>query len=95
MTTNNFIFKGLSQINIKSKKKTSNIMLVLLCSMITIYTIAAFALQYFTGYEINDTLTVSFFAFWGGEAGFLACIKISKVIKGEEISENQDESAKA
>jgi hypothetical protein len=33
------------------------------------------------------TLTTAWFAFWGSEAGFLTCIKISKVLKGELPSE--------
>ena len=70
--------------NIKQKKKVSNIMLVVTCTMIILYAIANFALQYFAGVEVSPTLTTAWFAFWGSEAGFLACIKISKVLKNAD-----------
>jgi hypothetical protein len=34
--------------------------------------------------EVSPTLTTAWFAFWGSEAGFLTCIKISKVLKGTD-----------
>jgi hypothetical protein len=52
--------------------------------MIILYAAANFALQYFAGIEVSPTLTTAWFAFWGSEAGFLTCIKISKVIKGDQ-----------
>lgn len=63
----------------KPKKKVSNIMLVLICIMIVLYTVADFALQYFTGVEVSPTLTTAWFAFWGTEIIALAAIKTSKV----------------
>lgn len=36
------------------KKKVSNIMLVLICIMIIVYTVAAFILQWIAGYEISS-----------------------------------------
>ena len=66
----------------KSKKKVSNIMLVIACLMITLYAAANFALQYFTGVEVSPTLTTAWFTFWGGELFCLAGIKVSKVLKG-------------
>lgn len=66
----------------KSKKKVSNIMLVLVCIMITLYAAANFALQYFTSIEVSPTLTTAWFAFWGGELFCLTGIKVSKVLKG-------------
>lgn len=67
----------------KPKKKVSNIMLVVTCTMIILYAAANFVLQFFTSIEVSPTLTTAWFAFWGSEAGFLTCIKISKVLKGE------------
>ncbi len=63
----------------KSKKKVSNIMLVIICAMIIIYTAADFALQYFTTIEVSPTLTTAWFAFWGTELVALAAIKTTKV----------------
>jgi hypothetical protein len=74
----------------KSKKKVSNIMLVIACTMITLYAIASFILQYFVQTEISTTLTTSWFAFWGSELFLLAGIKVSKVIKGEGTSSTED-----
>ena len=66
----------------KPKKKVSNIMLVLICTMIILYTAADFALQYFAGIEVSPTLTTAWFSFWGVELVALAAIKVSKVKKG-------------
>ena len=63
----------------KSKKKVSNIMLVIICIMIILYTIADFALQYFASIEVSPTLTTAWFAFWGTELVALAAIKTTKV----------------
>ena len=63
----------------KPKKKVSNIMLVLICTMIILYTAAAFVLQYYTSIEISPTVTTSWYAFWGGELICLASIRITKV----------------
>jgi uncharacterized membrane protein YwzB len=57
------------------KKKTSTIMLILICIMIILYTVANFALQYFTTIEVSPTLTTAWFAFWGTELVALAAIK--------------------
>lgn len=64
----------------KPKKKVSNIVLVLACTMIILYAAANFALQYFTGVEVSPTLTTAWFTFWGSELFMLAGIKISKVL---------------
>ena len=63
----------------KPKRKVSNIMLVIICSMIVLYTAADFVLQYFTNIEVSPTLTTAWFAFWGTEIIALAAIKTSKV----------------
>ena len=73
----------------KPKKKVSNIMLVLICTMIILYTAADFALQYFTSIEVSPTLTNAWFAFWGTELVALAAIKTTKVIRGEKESQEE------
>lgn len=79
------------------KRKVSNILLVLICVMIVLYTAATFVLQYFTSVEISPTLTTAWFAFWGTELVALAAIKTSKLKHGEqkeieeEIKENPEE----
>lgn len=69
------------------KKKVSNIMLVLICTMIILYTAANFALQYFTQIEVSPTLTTAWFAFWGTELVALAAIKTSKLKHGQDKEE--------
>ena len=77
--------------NSKPKKKVSNIMLVLICTMIILYTAANFALQYFAGVEVSPTLTTAWFAFWGTELVALAAIKTSKLKhQKEEIIVEED-----
>ena len=78
----------------KPKKKVSNIMLVLICAMIIMYTIADFALQYFTSIEVSPTLTTAWFAFWGVELVNLTIIKTSKIKHNnqEECVGNSEES---
>ena len=61
------------------KKSVSNAMLVLICAMIILYTIANFVLQYFVQVEVSPTLTTAWFAFWGTELIALAAIKTCKV----------------
>lgn len=68
----------------KSKKKVSNIMLVIVCTMIILYAAANFALQYFTGVEVSPTLTNAWFTFWGTEIIALTAIKTVKVIKNKD-----------
>lgn len=68
----------------KQKKKVSNIMLVIICTMIIGYTVADFALQYFTQIEVSPTLTNAWFAFWGTELIALTAIKTTKVKHGKE-----------
>ena len=72
-----------------SKKKVSNIMLVVICIMIVLYTAADFVLQYFAGIEVSPTLTGAWFAFWGTELVALAAIKTTKVKhQKEEFAED-------
>ena len=76
----------------KPKKKVSNIMLVLICTMIILYTAADFALQYFAGIEVSPTLTTAWFSFWGVELVALAAIKVSKVKNGvNDDAENKED----
>ena len=74
----------------KPKKKVSNIMLVVICFMIIIYTVADFILQYFTSIEVSPTLTTAWFAFWGTELVALAAIKTTKVKHQKEVVEEED-----
>ena len=78
------------------KKKTSTIMLILICVMIILYTVANFALQYFTTIEVSPTLTTAWFAFWGTELVALAAIKNQKVKynydNNNEVITNDEES---
>ena len=74
----------------KKKKKVSNIMLVIICVMIILYTIANFILQYFVQVEVSPTLTTAWFAFWGTERVALAAIKTSKV-KHSETKNTEEE----
>lgn len=74
----------------KPKRKVSNIMLVLICAMIILYTAADFALQYFANVEVSPTLTTAWFAFWTVEIVALAAIKTSKVKHGQDNTTAQD-----
>ena len=76
----------------KLKRKVSNIMLVLICTMIILYTIAAFILQYYTSVEISPTVTTAFFSFWGVEIVNLAIIKTSKLKHGTDTTPVSDET---
>ena len=76
----------------KTKKKVSNIMLVIIIIAIVAYTIANFWLQYAAGIEVSPTLTTAWFSFWGAEIVALAGIKISKVFNGgDSFVEDEDE----
>ena len=81
----------MSKLTNKPKRKVSNIMLVIICTMIILYTIADFALQYFTSIEVSPTLTTAWFAFWGTELVALAAIKTTKVKHGtqEELPDEE------
>ena len=75
----------------KPKKKVSNIMLVLICSMIILYTAAAFMLQYYTNVEISPTVTTAWYAFWSVEVCNLMIIKCVKIKKGENHEDTTNE----
>lgn len=79
----------------RPKRKVSNVMLVLICAMIILYTAADFALQYFVGVEVSPTLTTAWFAFWTVEIVALAAIKTSKVKHGQDTKQTNltDESS--
>ena len=74
----------------KPKRKVSNIMLVLICTMIILYTAANYALQYFANVEVSPTLTTAWFSFWGVELVALTTIRVSKVIKGDNPIIDED-----
>jgi hypothetical protein len=63
----------------RPKKKVSNIMLVVVCTMIFLYTAASLILQYFTSIEVSPTLTTAWFSFWGVELINLMVIRTSKL----------------
>ena len=73
----------------KQKKKVSNMMLVLICTMIILYTAANFVLQYFTSVEVSPTLTTAWFTFWGTELVALASIRISKLFRKDEQQQEE------
>lgn len=75
----------------KLKKKTSTIMLVLICVMVILYAAASFVLQYFTQVEISPTLTTAWFAFWGVELVSLAAIKTSKIKHKKDKTSEEEE----
>lgn len=77
----------------KPKKKVSNIMLVIVCTMIVLYAAASFILQYFTSVEISPTLTTAWFAFWGTELIALTSIKNTKIKHGVGDSSAQEENS--
>ena len=72
-------------------KKVSNLMLVVVCTMIILYTIADFALQYFTTIEVSPTLTTAWFAFWGSELVALTAIKTTKVKYNYKKDKEEDD----
>lgn len=72
-----------------NKPKTSTIMLVIICVMIILYTIANFALQYFAQVEVSPTLTTAWFTFWGTELVALAAIKTSKLKHNKDKDQNE------
>ena len=76
--------------NNKPKKKVSNIMLVIICTMIILYTVADFLLQYYTSIEVSPTLTTAWFAFWGTELVALAAIKTTKVKHNKDNDETEE-----
>lgn len=65
----------------KKEKSYSKKLLVLIIVAIIGYTIAAFALQFFTQVEISPTLTTAYYAFWSVEIINLTSIKKAKVKK--------------
>ena len=66
-------------------------MLVVVCTMIILYTIADFALQYFTTIEVSPTLTTAWFAFWGSELVALTAIKTTKVKYNYKKDKEEDD----
>jgi hypothetical protein len=72
-----------------SKKKVSNIVLVVVCLMIFLYTVASLVLQYFTSVEVSPTLTTAWFAFWGTELVNLMVIRTSKLKYGYDNNNSE------
>ena len=68
-------------------------MLVLICTMIIAYAVAAFALQYFAQVEISPTLTTSWFTFWAVELVALAAIKTSKLKHNQDTCDDNEDNS--
>ena len=73
-----------------NKPKVSNVMLVLICTMIILYTAANFVLQYYTNVEVSPTLTTAFFSFWGVELCNLMVIKREKIKHNENTQDKEE-----
>lgn len=73
------------------RRKVSNVMLVVIVIAISLYTIANLWITYTTGVSIDSTLTTCFYAFWGSELIALATLKTSKIIKGTDKENVQDD----
>lgn len=73
----------------RKKRKVSNIILTVTIIAILGYTMANFWIMYRTGSYMDPTFTTCFYAFWGGECGLLAGIRVSKVIKGNNASNGE------
>ena len=67
--------------------KVSNVMLAIIVAIVIIYTVASFMLQFCTAVEISPTLTTCVFSFISIELVSLAGIRISKVKKKNDDSE--------
>lgn len=74
----------------KTGKRVSNIMLVVIVTMILAYTAANFWLAAVSGTSMDSTLTTCFYAFWSAEILVLGGIKISKVRKEPYEYEEDD-----
>lgn len=73
----------------RKKRKVSNIILAITIIAILGYTVANFWIMYRTGSYMDPTFTTCFYAFWGGEAGLLAGIRVTKVIKENNASNDE------
>lgn len=63
----------------RKRRKVSNILLVVVVTAITVYTVANLWITYATGVSIDSTLTTCFYAFFSSELFLLAGIRISKI----------------
>lgn len=77
-------FKKSNQMNTSTK--------VLIASIIAIvsFTIACLYIQYNIGTEVSSTLITLWFSFWTVEIVALTGIKISKVIRNQNINTNEE-----
>ena len=76
----------------KKEKKTSNVMLVVIVIAIVAYFIADYTLQTKMGVEISPTLTTCWFVFWGTEIAALTGIKVTKICKDNDGSQNDNDA---
>ena len=79
----------------RKKRKVSNIMLAVVVVAVIVYTIACFWLTYRTGMIIDSTLTTCVYSLFGGELLALAAIKSTKVIKGTDNNNDQQDYTNA
>ena len=70
-----------------SEISTSNKVLTSAIIAIIAYTVAALYIQYYTSVEVSSTLTTLWFSFWTVEIVTLAGIKVSKVFKNYDDSD--------
>lgn len=80
---------------VKKKRAFADYIVFISIIMVTMFTVAAFVLQFKGLMEISATLTTCWFAFWTAEIVSLAAIKTSKVKnnykKEDEGTENSSE----
>lgn len=72
--------------------KVSNVMLAIIVTIVLLYTAASFILQFRTSVEISPTLTTCIFAFVSVELISLAGIRITKVKKEKDKSDDEGDA---
>ena len=77
----------------RKERKVSNIMLAVVIMAITSYTVANFWIAYKTGMYMDSTLTTCVYAFFGSELLAVTGIKISKIVKGVDGDNSNNDSA--
>lgn len=75
----------------KKKRKISNIVLALVLAIIIAYTIACFWITYVTGMTIDPTLTTCVYSFFGSELFMLLILKATKIVKGTDYNNDQQD----
>jgi hypothetical protein len=75
---------------LKNKKHYAQKLIPFIILAVVLYAIADWALIYLRGTGMSDTLTASWFAFWGTELVSLAVIKVKKVNKSNSEMEKEE-----